>query len=78
MTHSLEENGIVTRCEITTFDSSEVYDLPYDDEERVQKLILNVRLDILSPTRSASLDGIVYSRRGYPKHCLRSTPPAIV
>jgi hypothetical protein len=40
--HSLEENGIVTRCDITTFDSVEVSDLPYDDEARVQKLILNV------------------------------------
>ena len=33
----------MTRCDITTFDSVEVSDLPYDDEARVQKLILNAR-----------------------------------
>lgn len=38
----LEDDGIVTRCEITTFDASEIFDLPYNDEERLQKLILNV------------------------------------
>lgn len=42
ITPSLEDSGIVTRCEITTFDASEIFDLPYDDDERVQKLILNV------------------------------------
>ena len=38
----LEEIGVVTRCEITTFSSGEIYDLPYDDDEKVQKLILAV------------------------------------
>lgn len=39
----LEENDIVTRCELTTFEAGEVFDLPYDDAERMQKLILQVR-----------------------------------
>lgn len=38
----LEDNGIVTRCEITTFDARQIIDLPYDDSERMQKLILAV------------------------------------
>ena len=41
-TGRLEENGVVTRCEITTFEAGDVFELPYDDDERVQKLILNV------------------------------------
>lgn len=32
----------MTRCEITTFEANEVIDLPYDDSDRMQKLILNV------------------------------------
>ena len=30
------------RYEITTFEANEVIDLPYDDSDRMQKLILNV------------------------------------
>lgn len=40
----LEESGIVTRCEITTYEPDELMDLPFDDELRVQKLIMKVRL----------------------------------
>lgn len=36
----LEENDIVTRCELTTFEAGEIFELPYDDADRMQKLIL--------------------------------------
>lgn len=61
----------MTRCEITTFDSADVYDLPYDDDERVQKLILNAsciassfRAGLLLP--SANSDCSLFSRASPP------------
>lgn len=39
----LEESGIVTRCEITTYEPDTLMDLSFDDETRVQKLIMKVR-----------------------------------
>ena len=70
----------MTRCDITTFDSVEVSDLPYDDEARVQKLILNVSLTRLMPhpipalTHPAALP--LFSRPGWRTLCPRSTRPA--
>lgn len=39
----LEESGILTRCEITTYEPDELMDLPFDDEAKIQKLIMKVR-----------------------------------
>lgn len=39
----LEESGIVTRCEITTYEPDMLMELAFDDETRVQKLIMKVR-----------------------------------
>ncbi|KAK4053338.1 checkpoint clamp complex protein Rad1 [Microbotryomycetes sp. JL221] len=36
----LEEGGIVTRCEITTYEPDQVMDIAFDDDKRVQKLIM--------------------------------------
>ncbi|KAK4048905.1 checkpoint clamp complex protein Rad1 [Microbotryomycetes sp. JL201] len=36
----LEEGGIVTRCEITTYEPDPIMDVAFDDERRVQKLIM--------------------------------------
>ncbi|ORY37884.1 Rad1/Rec1/Rad17 [Leucosporidium creatinivorum] len=36
----LEESGIVTRCEITTYEPDTLMDLAFDDDTRVQKLIM--------------------------------------
>ncbi|KAL8278047.1 hypothetical protein RQP46_009507 [Phenoliferia psychrophenolica] len=35
-----EESGIVTRCEITTYEPDELMDLPFDDDAKIQKLIM--------------------------------------
>lgn len=43
---SLEESGIVTRCELTTYEPDGLLDLKFSDEERVQKLIMKVRFSI--------------------------------
>lgn len=42
-THRLEEGGIVTRCEITTYEPEGLLDLTFQDEEKVQRLIIKVR-----------------------------------
>jgi hypothetical protein len=39
----LEESGIVTRCEITTYEPDSLMDLAFNDDNRVQKLIMKVR-----------------------------------
>lgn len=44
LTRSLAENGIVTQCEMTTYDPDELMDLAFEDEFKVQKLIMKVRL----------------------------------
>ena len=44
MERRLEESGIVTRCEITTYEPDALMDLPFDDELKVQKLIMKVRV----------------------------------
>jgi hypothetical protein len=41
--HSLEEGGIVTRCEIITLDPEPMLDLPFEDEQRVVKVIMKAR-----------------------------------
>lgn len=38
----LAEGGIVTRCEMTTYDPDELMDLAFEDEFKVQKLIMKV------------------------------------
>ncbi|KAK4698220.1 cell cycle checkpoint protein, partial [Phenoliferia sp. Uapishka_3] len=38
----LEESGIVTRCEITTYEPDTLMDLSFDDDARVLKLIMKV------------------------------------
>ena len=42
--HSLEEDDIVTTCEITTYDPEPSMELAFDESERVQKLIMKVRV----------------------------------
>lgn len=46
----LEEGGIVTRCELTTYEPEGLLDLTFIDQERVQRLIMKVRS--LSPSSS--------------------------
>ncbi|KAM0747330.1 Rad1-domain-containing protein [Meredithblackwellia eburnea MCA 4105] len=36
----LEESGILTRCEITTYEPDPLMELPFDDESKIQKLIM--------------------------------------
>lgn len=38
----LEQGGIVTRCELSTYVSDELMDLSFDDDNRVQKVIMKV------------------------------------
>jgi hypothetical protein len=40
---SLEESGIVTRCELTTYEPDGLLDLAFPDDERVVRLIMKVR-----------------------------------
>lgn len=40
--YSLEEGGIVTRCEITTYEPEGLLDLAFVDEDKVQRLIIKV------------------------------------
>lgn len=42
----LEEGGIVTRCEITTYEPEGLLDLTFQDEDKVQRLIIKVRAQI--------------------------------
>lgn len=49
----LEEGGIVTRCELTTYEPEGLLDLTFIDQERVQRLIMKVRS--LSPSSSPLL-----------------------
>lgn len=39
---ALVEGGMVTRCDLTTYEPDELMELPFDDTERVQKLIIKV------------------------------------
>jgi cell cycle checkpoint protein len=38
----LEEGGIVTRCELSTYVADELMDLPFHNDSRVQKVIMKV------------------------------------
>ena len=38
----LEESGIVTRCEITTYEPEGLLDLAFNDEDKIQRLIIKV------------------------------------
>jgi cell cycle checkpoint protein len=40
---SLEESGIVTRCELTTYEPDGLLDLAFPDDERIVRLIMKVR-----------------------------------
>jgi cell cycle checkpoint protein len=42
----LEEGGIVTRCEITTYEPEGLLDLTFQDEDKVQRLIIKVRAQL--------------------------------
>jgi len=46
----LEEGGIVTRCEITTYEPEGLLDLAFPDSDKVQRMIIKVR-----PTLSVSV-----------------------
>ena len=58
----LEESGIVTRCEITTYEPEQMLDITFDDSTRVQKLIMKSEWlkDALTEVE-ANCDKLVFS-----------------
>lgn len=63
----LEESGIVTRCEITTYEPEGLLDLAFHDEEKVQRLIIKVRLTRpIHPTPFSKADTLVAHDRPAP------------
>jgi hypothetical protein len=42
----LTDSGTLTRCEITTFEPEPALDLPFDNDRRVQRVIMKVFIPI--------------------------------